>query len=281
MLVVTRHRLPLPGHTGVPAALEAARDVLAVLAEQPGYLRGWLARAVDDPDLLVLAHEWADVGSYRRALSAYDVTLRWPFLLTADDEATAFEVLVSRTPGSVVEQSSARGEDADTIGLGHAAAPRVSRGDFDLDRRIVRFSDLADGGHRLAELLTPEVLGEALVVSIGEGGQVTGRAVAAALGIDVVPVRTSRTDGAVAVDLEAVDVDGRTVVVIDDGVESGTAALAAGAALRAAGAVRVVLAVPVCPRAVEASLRTAYDDVIAVTKPLERISLHEHYDTFA
>ncbi|HET7900138.1 MAG TPA: hypothetical protein VFL59_03055 [Candidatus Nanopelagicales bacterium] len=130
MLAVTRHRLPLPGYADVPAALDAARDVLAVLAEQPGYLRGWLARAVDDPDVLVLAHEWADVGSYRRALSAYDVKLRWPFLLTAADEATAFEVLVSRTPDGVVERDSARGEDAGTVGLGHAAAPKVSPGDF-------------------------------------------------------------------------------------------------------------------------------------------------------
>ncbi len=130
MLVVTRHRLPLAGYADVPSALDGARDVLAVLAEQPGYLRGWLARAVDDPDVLVLAQEWADVGSYRRALSAYDVKLRWPFFLTAVDEATAFEVLVTRTPDGVTEQSSSRGEDADTVGLGHAAAPRVPRGDF-------------------------------------------------------------------------------------------------------------------------------------------------------
>ena len=127
---MTRHRLPLPGFADVASALEAARDTLAVLAERPGYLRGWLTRAVDEPDLLVLAHEWADVGSYRRALSAYEVKLRWPFLQTAVDEATAFEVLVARTPDSVVESPSARSEDADTIGLGEAAAPHVSRGEF-------------------------------------------------------------------------------------------------------------------------------------------------------
>jgi hypothetical protein len=132
VLVVTRHRLPLAGHPDTASALDAARDALAVLAERPGYLRGWLTRAVDDPDLLVLAHEWADVGSYRRALSAFDVKLRWPFLQTADDEATAFEVLVSRTPDGVVEASSARGADADTVGLGEAAAGHVSVGDFGL-----------------------------------------------------------------------------------------------------------------------------------------------------
>ncbi len=130
VLVVTRHRLPLTGYASTPDALEAARELLAVLAGLPGYLRGWIARAVDDPDLLVLAHEWEDVGSYRRALSAYEVKLRWPFLQTAVDEATAFEVLVSRTPDALVEQPSARGADADIVGLGKAAAPHVSRGDF-------------------------------------------------------------------------------------------------------------------------------------------------------
>lgn len=130
MLVITRHRLPLAGYPSTPDALAAARELLAVLAGLPGYNRGWLTRAVDDPDLLVLAHEWEDVGSYRRALSAYEVKLRWPFLQTAVDEATAFEVLVSRTPDTLLEQPSARGADADVVGLGEAAAPHVSRGDF-------------------------------------------------------------------------------------------------------------------------------------------------------
>lgn len=130
MLVVTRHRLPLPGFATTTDALDSARDLLAVLSGLPGFAKGWIARAVDEPDLLVLATEWADVGSYRRALSAYEVKLRWPFLQTAADEATAFEVLVARTPDTVLEQPSARGEDADEVGLGHAAAPHVGRGEF-------------------------------------------------------------------------------------------------------------------------------------------------------
>ena len=130
VLVVTRHRLPLPGYADATAALAAAREVLAVLAEQKGYLRGWITRAVDDPDLLVVAHEWADAGSYRRALSAFEVKLRWPFFLTAVDEATAFEVLASRTPGSVVETPSAIAADHGTVGLGFAAGPEISTGEF-------------------------------------------------------------------------------------------------------------------------------------------------------
>jgi len=130
VLVVTRHRLPLPGYAATGDALGAAKELLAVLADRPGYLRGWLARAVDDPDVLVLAHEWADVGSYRRALSSFEVKMLWPFLQTAQDEATAFEVLVARTPDGVEEQPSSRGRDADVVGLGQAAAPHVDRGDF-------------------------------------------------------------------------------------------------------------------------------------------------------
>jgi hypothetical protein len=130
VLVVTRHRLPLPGQPDTPAALGALREVLAALAERPGFRRGWLTRAVDEPELLVLAHEWDDVGSYRRALSAYEVKLLWPVLATAADEASAFEVLVTRTPDAVVESPSARGADADTVRLGEAAAPHVPTGDF-------------------------------------------------------------------------------------------------------------------------------------------------------
>jgi hypothetical protein len=130
VLVVTRHRLPLPGLPETADALDALREVLATLAARPGFLRGWVARAVDDPDVLLLAHEWQDVGSYRRALSAYEVKLLSPVLATAADEASAFEVLVVRTPDSVVESPSARGEDAGTVGLGHAAAPYVSPGEF-------------------------------------------------------------------------------------------------------------------------------------------------------
>ena len=127
---MTRPRLPLAGYDDTTSALAAARDTLAALSEQTGYLRGWITRAVDDGDLLVVAHEWADAGSYRRALSAYDVKLQWPFLLTAVDEATAFEVLVSRTPDAVVERPSALAADAGSVGLGHAAAEHVSPGEF-------------------------------------------------------------------------------------------------------------------------------------------------------
>ena len=145
---------------------------------------------------------------------------------------------------------------------------------------MTRFVDLADGGRQLAPLVAPLLSEATVVVSMGAGGVVTGAAVAEALGITVTPLVATRTDDGVAVEV-TLDVDGLDVVVVDDGVETGTAAMVAGAAIREAGAVGLVLAVPVCPREVEAGLASRFDAVVAVTRPLARRSLRWHYDTFA
>lgn len=144
-----------------------------------------------------------------------------------------------------------------------------------------KFRDLADGGTRLAELIDADLAATAVLVSIGEGGAVTGAAVAVALGVDVRALTTTRRDDGVNVDLGGLEVTDRVVVVLDDGVETGTAAMAAATVLRRAGAGSVVLAVPVCPREVEPLLRSRFDEVIAVTRPLARRSLRWHYESFA
>jgi hypothetical protein len=80
--------------------LRSAHEALAVLAERPGYQRGQLARAYDDPSVWCLVLEWESVGAYRRALSAYDVKLRaTPLLGRALPEASAFEPLATAEPG--------------------------------------------------------------------------------------------------------------------------------------------------------------------------------------
>ena len=144
----------------------------------------------------------------------------------------------------------------------------------------MRFADLADAGRQLAALLPADLVAESVLVGVPPGGVPVGAAVAAALGVEVTALVTSRDDDGVRVEVP-MDVTGRQVVVLDDGVETGTAARAVADALRAAGATRVVLAVPVCPREIEAGLRPRYDDVIAVTRPLVRRSLRWHYETFA
>ena len=73
------------------ADLTTAHDLLAA---RPGYLAGAVGRNVDDPTLWVLETRWANVGSYRRALSSYDVKLgAVPLLSRAVDEPSAYELL--------------------------------------------------------------------------------------------------------------------------------------------------------------------------------------------
>ena len=88
VLVVNRFRDPDPGFR---ADLEGA---LVVLRAQTGCEDGRLGRNVDDPGLWVMVTRWHDVGSYRRALSSYDVKVgAVPLLSRAIDEPSAFEDL--------------------------------------------------------------------------------------------------------------------------------------------------------------------------------------------
>ncbi len=144
----------------------------------------------------------------------------------------------------------------------------------------MRFADLADAGRQLAALLPPELADGCVLVGVPPGGALVGAAVGVQLGLLLETLVVTVTDYGVTVEVP-IDVDGRHVIVVDDGVETGTAARAVVTALRAAGAAYVVLAVPVCPREAEADLRRRFDDVIAVTKPLVRRSLRWHYDSFA
>ena len=142
------------------------------------------------------------------------------------------------------------------------------------------FLDLADGGRQLAALLGETVTEDTLLVAVPPGGVSVGAAVGEVLGRVVSPLSVSRDDSGVLVAIP-IDVAGRRVVVVDDGVETGTAARAVVAALREAGAAHVVLAVPVCPREAEADLGRRYDAVIAVERPMVRRSLRWHYESLA
>jgi quinol monooxygenase YgiN len=100
VLAVTRLRAPagagdVPvGSGGIDALLGAVLDLLAA---QPGFLSGRVARALDDPAVLVLVTEWSGAGAYRRALSGYDVKVAFADLMAyVDNEPSAFEVVASR-----------------------------------------------------------------------------------------------------------------------------------------------------------------------------------------
>jgi quinol monooxygenase YgiN len=91
VIVVNRFRVPAQDAEVFRAGVAAAH---VALAARPGYLHGSVGRNVDDPELWVLATRWENVGSYRRALSAYDVKLTAvPLLSQAIDEPSAYEIV--------------------------------------------------------------------------------------------------------------------------------------------------------------------------------------------
>ena len=92
VIVVNRFRVPT-SPTGAAEEFRAGiTQAHAALAARPGYVGGEVGRNVDDPELWVLTTRWRNVGSYRRALSAYDVKLTAvPLLSQALDEPSAYE----------------------------------------------------------------------------------------------------------------------------------------------------------------------------------------------
>ena len=80
--------------------------------------------------------------------------------------------------------------------------------------------------------------------------------------------------------LPRVDLDGRTAVIVDDGVATGATARAACEVAVAHHARRVVVAVPVAPRGWSAQFRGAADACIAVETPRDFRAVGLHYAEF-
>ncbi|MEX2971595.1 phosphoribosyltransferase family protein [Streptomyces sp. C184] len=75
--------------------------------------------------------------------------------------------------------------------------------------------------------------------------------------------------------------DGRTAIVVDDGVATGATAAAACEVARAQGAARVVLAVPVAPPDAAERLRTALDEFVCLSTPFAFSAVGEWYRDFS
>jgi len=78
-----------------------------------------------------------------------------------------------------------------------------------------------------------------------------------------------------------VPVEGRTVILVDDGIATGSTARAAVDVLRRRGAARVVLAAPVAPREAVATLGNAADEVVTVETPRLFMAIGQFYDDFS
>lgn len=126
--------------------------------------------------------------------------------------------------------------------------------------------------------------------AIGEGGvEVLNEDAAATLGLDSNDlsgtIRRERQELNRRVlrfrgERGGLDVTGRTVIVVDDGIATGSTALAASQVLRARGAARVVLAVPVAPPRSLQRLADHFDDVVALSTPRNFRAVGSWYDTF-
>jgi putative phosphoribosyl transferase len=73
----------------------------------------------------------------------------------------------------------------------------------------------------------------------------------------------------------------RTVVVVDDGLATGSTARAAVAVVRAAGASRVILAVPVAPIATVTEMATVADAVVCAATPEPFAAIGQWYRDFS
>jgi putative phosphoribosyl transferase len=76
-------------------------------------------------------------------------------------------------------------------------------------------------------------------------------------------------------------VAGRTAVVVDDGIATGSTARAACQVARAMGARRVILATPVAPRSTVQELASVADEVVCVEMPAHFFAIGQFYDDFS
>lgn len=79
----------------------------------------------------------------------------------------------------------------------------------------------------------------------------------------------------------AIPLAGRTAVIVDDGVATGSTARAACLVARAEGAARVVLAVPVAPRGWTHRLGDVADELVSVDTPRDLYAVGQFYLDFA
>jgi putative phosphoribosyl transferase len=75
-------------------------------------------------------------------------------------------------------------------------------------------------------------------------------------------------------------VEGRPVVIVDDGIATGATAIAAVRSMRAAGASSIVLAAPVASPERADMLRSEADEVVALIEDPDLIAVGQYYDDF-
>lgn len=78
----------------------------------------------------------------------------------------------------------------------------------------------------------------------------------------------------------ALDLAGKTAIVVDDGIATGSTARAACLIVRKMGASRIVLAIPVAPRDWIARIGDAADDLVCLETPAHFFAVGQWYSDF-
>jgi putative phosphoribosyl transferase len=82
-------------------------------------------------------------------------------------------------------------------------------------------------------------------------------------------------------DRTPVPLAGRTVIVVDDGIATGSTVRTALRAIRSAGAEKILLAIPVAPGDTLEQLKAEVDEIICLSTPRRFIAVGAHYAEFA
>jgi putative phosphoribosyl transferase len=93
-------------------------------------------------------------------------------------------------------------------------------------------------------------------------------------------VELQRREKAYRAGLPPLDIEGKTVIVVDDGIATGSSMLAAVSALRQLNAARIVIAVPVIAASTYREMQRAADEVRAVIIPERFYAVGQWYQDF-
>jgi putative phosphoribosyl transferase len=94
-------------------------------------------------------------------------------------------------------------------------------------------------------------------------------------------IEIQRREKAYRDDLPPPEVEGKTIILVDDGIATGSTMLAAVAALRQLNAASIVVAAPVIAGSTYYEIRRAADDVAAVIVPENFCAVGEWYEDFS
>ena len=140
------------------------------------------------------------------------------------------------------------------------------------------FVDRADAGQKMLATFKSEILEYDVIVVVLPAAVDIALAFATEMTLPMRDLNIIRTRTEVSIPRIG-DLAGLNVAVIDDGVESGSTAMAIGAMLRGASVKSATLVVPICPKSVVPHLLAVYDTIHAVVSPPVPSPLAWHYES--